>query len=431
MFKTQRSWIIALVGIGITLIAAGLTPLWIAHAQEATPEATPEIVLEATAEAEIGALVTPEVGDLYDTEPLPEVTGNNSYCLICHSQPWQSVTLGDGTIHNLYVDPVTVAESVHGTSSPTGTLGCTDCHGADAFPHNNPTPADGRAYAIYAVALCGRCHQEEVDSLRDGLHEQAIISGNTEAAVCTDCHGAHNVQPVVEEPELIAGVCGDCHENTLAEWRVSGHNEIGPLGCATCHSPHSQQIRVGNSSDELCINCHDDTEEKFVHTQHRGQGDAAVECVDCHMYTGAPDRQLVLTSAEFSVFDQVTGHTMLMSATPCTTCHEELVSTGQWDQLIAERVVVVAPTALPPELAPEGDELDTAMSQSSETSYVPLIQGLILGLGFGVTFAAIFIARGNRPTQLADEVVAEAAPPASAAVSPEPPPAAHKPEDHA
>ena len=384
MSHTKRSWIIALIGIGITLIAAGLSPLLLAQAQEATPEPTAE--------------VTPDVAAIYDLEPPPEVTGDNSYCLVCHSQPWQSVTLGDGTIQNLYVDPDTIHASVHGTDNPQGELGCTDCHGQDAFPHNNPSPADGRVYAIYAVSLCGSCHADKVAELETGLHEQAILSGNTAAAVCTDCHGSHAVQPVVEQPELIAGVCGDCHENTLAEWRVSAHNEIGPLGCATCHSPHSQQLRAGNNSNELCINCHDNVEDRFIHGVHWGEDAVqSVNCVDCHMHTGELDGQAVLTSSTVSVFDLQTGHTMKMSATPCTTCHEDMVASGEWAQLMADRTVVVemAPTNEPGALA-GADELETAVEQSAQTSYVPLLQGLILGLGFGVTFAAVFIVRGNR-----------------------------------
>lgn len=387
MSATKRSLIIALVGIGLTLIAAGLSPLLIAQAQEATPEPTPD--------------ATPIITEIYDLEPISEITGNNSYCLVCHSQPWQTVTLGDGTIQNLYVDPNTVHDSVHGAGNPQGELGCTDCHGQEAFPHNNPSPANSREYAIYAVSLCGRCHADKVAELENGLHERAILSGNTEAAVCTDCHGSHAVQPVVEQPELIAGVCGDCHDNTLDEWRVSAHNEIGPLGCATCHSPHSQQLRAGNDSNELCTNCHDNVEDRFIHGVHWGE-DAAdpVACVDCHMYTGEPDGSAVLISDTVSVFDLQTGHTMKMSATPCTTCHEDMVASGEWAQLMADRTVVVemAPTNEPGAVASE-NELEAAVEESAQTSYVPLLQGLILGLGFGVTFAAVFIARGNRAAQ--------------------------------
>ncbi|MBE2268972.1 MAG: cytochrome c3 family protein [Anaerolinea sp.] len=397
MRNHTHSWIILLVGVGLTLILAGLSPLLIASAQEATQEVTPEVAEvtpEATVEGMPGAV-------LYDTEPPAAITGDNSYCMVCHSRPWKTVTLGDGTIQNLFVNPDTIHASVHGTDSEAGELGCVDCHGEDSFPHNNPSPADGRAYTLYAVALCGSCHIEEVNELQNGLHELAIAGGNHEAAVCTDCHGAHDIQPVVEQPELIAGVCGNCHETTLVEWRGGAHATADPLGCATCHSPHSQQLRVGPTTTDLCLNCHEDTEERFIHQLHRNdQAVEVVACVNCHMYTGGQTEDLEVLN--ISTLAGETGHTMRMDATPCTTCHEEMVASGEWERIIAggNPSLAIAPTPQP--AAAAEDDLETAVRESSQTSYVPLIQGLILGLGFGVTFAAVFIARGNRAANKAE-----------------------------
>lgn len=409
MPNTKRSWIIFLVGAGLTLIIAGVSPLLIAYAQEATGEpvevtAEPadaaeqvEAAVEAagTAETAVEGEATPE--PIYDIRPMPEVTGDNSYCMICHNQPWDTVTLGDGTIQNLYVVPGTIAASVHGANSSEGTFGCIDCHGENAFPHNNPSPSDERAYTLYSVSICASCHIEEVRELDIGLHEEAIRAGNREAAVCTDCHGAHDVQPIVEQPNLIAGVCGDCHENTLAEWQSSAHVDIEPLGCATCHSQHSQRLRAGNTPDELCINCHSNVDDVFVHDQHlNSESTVSVTCVDCHMYTGEPRGEDLTGAApvRVSIDADSTGHSMLMDTTPCNTCHEQLVTSGEWDDLLAARGIVV----IEPEMvsAPEAAEIIPAAEQSAESGNIPLIQGLLLGLGFGVTFAAVFIGRGMR-----------------------------------
>jgi predicted CXXCH cytochrome family protein len=389
MSNTKRSWFIFLIGAGLTLILAGLSPLVIAYAQEATPEASAEAVEnepqpEATRESIYEITVPPET-----------ITGNNSYCLVCHNQPWDTVTLPDGSIQNLFVNPNTIASSVHGANSSTGTFGCVDCHGEDRFPHNDPSPTDDRAYTLDSVSICASCHTEEVEALQIGLHEQAILDGNREAAVCTDCHGAHDVQPVVEEPDLIAGICGECHTTTLAEWRVSDHVDIGPLGCVTCHSPHSQRLRAGNDSDELCINCHEDVSNVFVHDQHL-EGEAPIDCIDCHMDREEQPAQLISVVGT----NQSTGHSMLLDATPCNTCHEELVTSGEWDQLIADRAPVeTAPIEAPPtEVAAE-----TVVDTSSQ-SYVQLLQGLILGLGFGATVAAVFVSRGNHSTTVVEAV---------------------------
>ena len=400
MPKTNRSWIIFLVGAGLTLIAAGLSPLLMAYAQDTTPEATPEVGPGVVPDEEL----TPEAGEatpesIYRVSEMPPVSGDNSYCMICHNQAWHTVTLDDGTIQNLYVDPDTIAASVHGSDSSEGTFGCIDCHGADAFPHNNPSPADERAYTLYSVSICASCHVEEVHELDIGLHEEAIRAGNREAAVCTDCHGAHDVQPIVEQPDLIAGVCGECHENTLVEWQSSAHVNIEPLGCATCHSQHSQRLRAGNTADEMCINCHKDVSNVFVHNQHLTP-DSDVTCVSCHMYRGEPidgDGETL----PVSTLPESTGHSMLMDATPCTTCHEQLVVSGEWDELVASRELVESLPQAEVVEAPAETELVQAVQTSEETSYVPLLQGLILGLGFGVTFAAVFITRGNRTSAAA------------------------------
>lgn len=389
MSISKRSFMIFLVGAGLTLILAGLSPLLLVRAQEATTEPPVETV-EPAAESALEAEGTPEAVYHVSGEPI-EVTGDNSYCMVCHNQPWDTVTLGDGSIQNLFVNPATIAASVHGANSSEGTFGCVDCHGEDAFPHNLPSPSDDRAYTLYSVSICAQCHVDEVTELESGLHEQAILAGDHEAAVCTDCHGAHDVQPVVEEPELIAGVCGDCHTNTLVEWRASEHVDIGPLGCATCHSPHSQRLRAGNTPDELCINCHEEAPELFVHAQHLGS-ESPVTCVDCHMYTEPHlDTQLV----GITTLDAPTGHSMELDSTPCNTCHEELVVSGEWSQLIANRDTVAQETAI---LEPTPDPLEQAeeVTAASNDSLVQLIQGLVLGLGFGVTFATVIIARGYR-----------------------------------
>lgn len=377
MSNTKRTSFVFLIGAGLTLILAGLSPFMIAFAQEATPEGA-----EATPQAEAAQRSIYEI-----TVPPETITGNNSYCQVCHNQPWDTVTLPDGSIQNLYVNPNTIAASVHGANSSTGTFGCVDCHGEDRFPHNDPSPTDDRAYTLSSVSICASCHTEEVKALEIGLHEQAILNGNREAAVCTDCHGAHNVQPVVEEPDLIAGICGECHTTTMREWRASDHVAIGPLGCVTCHSPHSQRIRAGNNSDELCINCHEDVSNVFVHDQHL-DNENPVSCIACHMDRDEQPAQLVSVVGTTAS----TGHSMLMDSKPCNTCHEQLVVSGEWDRLISAR----APVEIAPVTAPTAEVADETPVEATSQSYVQLVQGLILGLGFGATIAAVFVSRGNR-----------------------------------
>lgn len=396
----SRRLITVCIGGGLSLILAGLVPFLlptqVSFAQD-TPPATaepsaPGDTASVTEEAPIAATPTlVEAGAGQHTVSAVQPTGDNGYCAVCHNQPWRAVTLTDGYVLNLYASPSIIANSVHGTSSMQGPLGCLDCHTEDAFPHSGPTPNDSRSYALEAVQMCSRCHQEAAAELEHGLHEQAIMTGNTDAAVCTDCHGAHDIQPAANHPQLVAGVCGDCHSSSLDEWRSSPHVDIGPLGCATCHSPHSQELRVGDSNT-LCINCHTAPANIYVHQQHIDT-EYAVECIDCHMHRD-PNIQTTLVGVS------PTGHTMMMDTRPCNTCHEELELTGTWDELTrrVDSQLISERDALQAQVSELQAQIATAPAEAPAPNNVQLLQGLILGLGAAITFFLIFgprLARGN------------------------------------
>lgn len=362
MTQHKRHWIITFFGMGLTLIIVGILPLLPISAQEPPPN--------------------DGLYDLTATEITP--TGDNSYCAVCHTQEFRTVNLADGFILNLYVPPSAIANSVHGTSNEKGLLGCVDCHGTDAFPHDN-LPADRREYTIQANQTCVGCHNEQATELQNGLHERAILDGNTSAAVCTDCHGAHDVQTVARQPQLVAGVCGDCHETTYTEWRQSPHIEVGELGCSSCHSPHAQTLRIASGeSNDLCVNCHKAMPDVWAHTQHITDT-SEVGCVDCHMYTHDTDDNSENTQF-ISDVPQSTGHSMSIETIACTSCHAGLEQT-------------VSTNTNPVVESPHGETESTTASSSASSDTVSLLQGLILGLGFGITGAAVFITRGNKKVE--------------------------------
>jgi hypothetical protein len=350
--------------MGITLVLAGLLPL-------ALPVAAQE---EATAEPPIVVTEQPTT-----TTTTGQPTGDNGYCVVCHTETWRMATLPDGVSINLYV--------THGDET-TPALGCLDCHGADAFPHNQAQPSDHREYTLRAVSMCTTCHTQEGTDLSTGLHQQAIDGGNRNAAVCTDCHGEHDVQ---NQPRLVADVCGACHLNTWSEWGSSAHLDIGPLGCATCHAPHSQKMRVESADpNEMCLNCHkpDDVQQQYVHSVHPVESEA-VDCITCHMSTHHDQLDSVAAA------DQSTGHSMFVETLACVTCHENLVSTGQWTELqggVDERLLEQRD-----DLQQRVQELEAAHATTEQSDpLIPTLQGLLVGVGFGITLAAVFFTRGQR-----------------------------------
>jgi len=364
MTITRRHLSILCLGLGLTLLSMASVPFILA--QDTTPQAT-----EA---AQPDALSLSAVYDL--SRPAIQPTGDNSYCAMCHNAAWRNVTLDDGHILSLYAPADAVSKSVHGSGETP--LGCVDCHGQDAFPHNGPRPAAYRPHAIESNQMCVGCHAEHATDSAQGLHAQAILAGNPQAAVCTDCHGAHNVQRVARQPQLVAAVCADCHSDTHRQWRSSAHVEIGPLGCTTCHSNHSQELRVAQGdSSGLCLNCHKQMPDLWIHASHNTY-EPAIECVACHMGAQRVDgsrQRIAFTGSGIN-------HSMNVATATCTTCHEQAPAS-------AERPASSASN--------DGSTQETHSSpEAPATSFVQLLQGLILGLGLGVTSGVFLAVRGNR-----------------------------------
>jgi predicted CXXCH cytochrome family protein len=115
--------------------------------------------------------------------------------------------------------------------------------------------------------LCTNCHQEQAAELADGVHQEALESGNPRAATCVDCHGAHDVQPP-GDPLHTAQTCGNCHQFVFNEFKDSIHGEALLAGdpnvpsCTNCHGVHGiahpTTAQFRNRSPELCATCHAD-----------------------------------------------------------------------------------------------------------------------------------------------------------------------------
>jgi len=313
------------------------------------------------------------------TPPPVEPSSDNSYCVVCHSQPGRVMTLEDGSVLDLYVNPTTIADSVHSN------LGCVDCHGKNTFPHSGPSPKSVRAYTVEAAQLCSGCHNE---LLADSAHLEKLAAGNLQAATCVDCHGAHDIPATENHPTLVAGVCSDCHEDTLVEWNESPHANMGSLGCAVCHLPHGQQLRIENTN-ALCLNCHKVPGEIYIHAKHL-ESEYEVSCVNCHMALD-PDIEQVTTGIE------PTDHRMVVQTLSCNQCHEELEESGVWAQLVdTNEEVIIERDALREQITQLEEQLSDQNASGGDVDYVQLIQGLIVGLGIGIVIILILVPRLSR-----------------------------------
>ncbi len=151
---------------------------------------------------------------------------------------------------------------------------CVDCH-----PAHGILPASDPASSVHAaniIETCGRCHADpdlmrdrglsvdQVDEYRSSVHGALLLEeGDLSAPVCNDCHGNHGAAP----PGVgsVRNVCGQCHSVMADYFEESGHVSVfdaeGLPGCALCHEHHavepvSDQLLMDRST-QVCAECHE------------------------------------------------------------------------------------------------------------------------------------------------------------------------------
>jgi predicted CXXCH cytochrome family protein len=196
---------------------------------------------------------------------------DSDYCLGCHSQPGLEMTFANGDTLSLTISAADLSNSVHGADNPWQPLECTNCHEDYTFPHELVPKSNERAYHLYKYTACAACHEENYEKAADSVHGEAIKNGNFEAAVCTDCHGAHDT-PVPNEPRArISQTCAQCHSTIFAEYADSVHGDALLIEdnpdvptCIDCHGVHNindpTTALARLRSPQLCASCHADDE---------------------------------------------------------------------------------------------------------------------------------------------------------------------------
>ncbi|MGA1983013.1 MAG: cytochrome b/b6 domain-containing protein [Acidobacteriaceae bacterium] len=181
------------------------------------------------------------------------------------------------------------ARSYHATArKPDGSAPatCTDCHGSahTILPATDPKST---VYHSNIPTTCGACHGQKFlmestgnsnqpfVSYQQSVHGRAVENGSQQAAVCTDCHGAHSILPANAAKSLInkfnvPATCGKCHAGVQAVFAQSIHgqaiargNSLAPV-CTDCHGIHTikapsdpnSTVSSQNLSRDTCAGCH-------------------------------------------------------------------------------------------------------------------------------------------------------------------------------
>lgn len=168
--------------------------------------------------------------------------------------------------------------------------------------------------------MCAECHSDlermrpfdlPVDQYavyQSSQHGQALARGDDRAAVCTDCHGVHDIRKGSSpsssvHPQNIPITCGRCHADAslmgeygldvsvVDRYRSGIHgralldagNAAAP-NCTTCHGIHGASPPGVGDIDKVCGSCHDQTRRAFLAGPHyRAMLDAELpECASCH-----------------------------------------------------------------------------------------------------------------------------------------------------
>ena len=205
-------------------------------------------------------------------EPLQKKAFAESMCSRCHGQV-----------------SVRYVQSDHGIALANGVKGaptCIDCHGEHGV--HSSTDSTSVTSRLHQARMCESCHLDRAEvrsrvgpsagfirSYEESVHGQAIKHGNDAAAVCTDCHTAHDMKKGSNPGSTvakrnIASTCAQCHGDKKEEYDVSIHGKALMNGvsasptCTDCHGEHNilspkdarSPVAAANVSSQVCSPCH-------------------------------------------------------------------------------------------------------------------------------------------------------------------------------
>ncbi len=267
-------------------------------------------------------------------------------CGGCHDDPAKMASLGSKievthpgerfrrSVH-AHVD------AVQGFEQPS----CVSCHG----PHGILPPSEpaSKVNPVRVPDTCGRCHgdlvymraftsaQVRVDQeieYRTSVHGQRLAKGDTKVAVCSSCHGNHEILAASDPgsavyPTNVAKTCGACHADPA---RMKGY-EIPARGGGTVPIPTDQVERWGKSVHHEALAVKGDLSAPTCNDCHGNHGATPPEvravasmCGQCH----SRNRELFAASPLKAELDKE-------GRAGCTTCHSDHEVVHPDDALLA------------------------------------------------------------------------------------------------
>lgn len=227
-------------------------------------------------------------------------------CIQCHQDTWDEVKVSVHARHAIY---------------------CQSCHGGDPTQKDKDlAKAEGTGYIgvpdkKQIANKCGTCHSDvsvmnfygirtdQLAQYQTSVHGKKLFQdGDEHVAVCSDCHGYHDIVSVSETtspvyPANIPNTCNSCHgnerimtpyglpTNILETYRESVHgkalfekHDLSVAQCASCHGSHGAVPPGVREAGETCGKCHVNEKKYFLESVHAKHAEAKKfsECVSCH-----------------------------------------------------------------------------------------------------------------------------------------------------
>jgi cytochrome b subunit of formate dehydrogenase len=178
-------------------------------------------------------------------------------CGVCHGQKFVMEASGHSAQPFINYESSVHGKSIAKDGDKSKAAVCTDCHGAhDILNGANPKSSIAKSNVPFT---CAKCHEKVEQEFMSSIHGQALTRGNWQAPVCTDCHGIHTIKAhtdpdsSVSAQNLARSTCARCHESV----RLAGEFGVeGRRGSTYLASYHGLASKAGSTVVANCASCH-------------------------------------------------------------------------------------------------------------------------------------------------------------------------------
>ena len=232
----------------------------------------------------------------------------NNNCIVCHADQWEQMK---GSIHVQHQ------------------ITCDRCHGGDPAKEDmEEAKAPGTNFIgipnkVQVAEKCGGCHADvetmnfyglptdQLARYKTSAHGKLLFArGDEHGAVCSDCHGYHDVVSVIDPqspvyPLNLPVTCNRCHgdkavmapykhpTDIFEKYKKSVHGvalfekgDLSVANCAKCHGSHGAMPPGVKEIGATCGKCHINEKKYFLESPHAGAAEEGYfpECAACHDY---------------------------------------------------------------------------------------------------------------------------------------------------